>query len=93
MAEEERVEPTLDPNAAAPQAAVAAPAGGHDAEEEAPKPKGKGKLLIIIALVVLIAGGVGGYMYMQHSAEEKHRLEEEAKRPDRKSTRLNSSHT
>jgi len=82
MAEEERVEPTLDPNAAAPQAAVAAPAGGHDAEEETPKPKGKGKLLIIIALVVLIAGGVGGYMYMQHSAEEKHRLEEEAKRPE-----------
>ena len=82
MADEERVEPTLDPNAAAPQAAAPAAAAGHDSDEEAPKPKGKGKLFIIIGLVVVIAGAVGAYMYSEHKAEEHRRLEEEAKRPE-----------
>jgi flagellar protein FliL len=82
MADEERVEPTLDPNADTPQAVAQAPAGGHDSSEEEAKPKGKGKLLIIIGLVVVIVLGVGGYFYMQHKADEEHRLEEEAKRPE-----------
>jgi len=82
MADEERIEPTLDPNAAAPQAPTPAPAGGQDLSNEEAKPKGKGKLLIMIGLVVIIVLGVGGYMYMQHKAEEEHRLEEEAKRPE-----------
>jgi flagellar FliL protein len=82
MADEERVEPTLDPNTAAPQAAVAAAAGGQEFSDQAPKPKGKGKLFIIIGLVVLIAGAVGGYFYMQHSAAERQRQEAEAKRPE-----------
>ena len=82
MADEERIEPTLDPNAAAPQAAAAVAPAAQDESEEAAKPKSKMKLLIIVGLVVVIAGAVGGYMYMQHKAEEQHRLEAEAKRPE-----------
>jgi len=82
MADEERIEPTLDPNAAAPQTAAAVAPAAQDESEEAAKPKSKMKLLIIVGLVVVIAGAVGGYMYMQHKAEEQHRLEAEAKRPE-----------
>ena len=82
MAEEERIEPTLDPNAAAPAAASSgSPAQGNGAEE-AEKPKSKKTLFIIIGLIVVIAASVGGYMYMQHTAEAKKLQEAEAKRPE-----------
>ena len=79
MADEERIEPTLDPNAAAPAAASGTSGGGAEGAE---KPKSKTTLFIIIALVVIIAGAVGGYMYMQHSAEASRIAEAEAKRPE-----------
>jgi flagellar FliL protein len=79
MADEERIEPTLDPNAAAPAAASGSSGGGAEGAE---KPKSKTTLFIIIALVVIIAGAVGGYMYMQHSAEARRIAEAEAKRPE-----------
>jgi len=82
MAEEERIEPTLDPNAAAPAAAASGPPAHDDGAAETEKPKSKKTLFIIIGLVVLIAGAVGGYMYMQHAAEAKKHQEEEAKRPE-----------
>ncbi|WP_438979469.1 flagellar basal body-associated FliL family protein [Polynucleobacter sp.] len=82
MAEEERIEPTLDPNAAAPAAAASGPPAHEDGAAESEKPKSKKTLFIIIGLVVLIAGAVGGYMYMQHAAEAKKHQEEEAKRPE-----------
>jgi flagellar FliL protein len=81
MADEERIEPTLDPNAAAPAAGGAAPANGAS-NQEAEKPKSKKTLFIIIGLVVIIAGAVGGYMYMQSTAEAKKIQEAEAKRPE-----------
>jgi flagellar FliL protein len=82
MADEERIEPTLDPNAAAP-AATAAGAPSDAAGAAAPeKPKSKKTLFIIIGLVVIIAGAVGGYMYMQSSAEARKLAEAEAKRPE-----------
>ena len=82
MADEERIEPTLDPNAAAP--ADAAPGTSSDAAGAAvpEKPKSKKTLFIIIGLVVIIAGAVGGYMYMQSSAEARKLAEAEAKRPE-----------
>ena len=81
MADEERIEPTLDPNAAAPAAAASGtPTNGDGAAEE--KPKGKKTLFIIIGLVVVIVAAVGGYMYMQHSAEAKRLQEAEEKRPE-----------
>ncbi len=81
MADEERIEPTLDPNAAVPAAGGAASAnsGGN---QEAEKPKSKKTLFIIIGLVVIIAGAVGGYLYMQSSAEARKIQEAEAKRPE-----------
>ncbi|MEY4059520.1 MAG: hypothetical protein RL551_767 [Pseudomonadota bacterium] len=82
MAEEERIEPTLDPNAAAPAAAASGPPAHGDGSEEAEKPKSKKTLFIIIGLVVVIVAAVGGYMYMQHSAEAKRLQEAEAKRPE-----------
>ena len=82
MAEEERIEPTLDPNAAAPAAAASGPPAHGDGAEEAEKPKSKKTLFIIIGLVVVIVAAVGGYMYMQHSAEAKRLQEAEAKRPE-----------
>ena len=82
MAEEERIEPTLDPNAAAPAAAASGPPAHGDGSEEAEKPKSKKTLFIIIGLVVVILAAVGGYMYMQHSAEAKRLQEAEAKRPE-----------
>jgi len=81
MADEERIEPTLDPNAAAPAAGGAAPANGAS-NQEAEKPKSKKTLFIIIGLVVIIAGAVGGYMYMQSTAEARKIQEAEAKRPE-----------
>jgi flagellar FliL protein len=81
MADEERIEPTLDPNAAAPAAGGATPANGAS-NQEAEKPKSKKTLFIIIGLVVIIAGAVGGYLYMQSSAEARKLQEAEAKRPE-----------
>ena len=51
MADEERIEPTLDPNAAAPAAGPATPANGEK-PQEAEKPKSKKMLFIIIGVVV-----------------------------------------
>ena len=82
MADEERIEPTLDPNAAAPAAAASGPPSNGDGAEEAQKPKGKKTLFIIVGLVVVIVAAVGGYMYMQHSAEVKRQQEAEEKRPE-----------
>jgi flagellar FliL protein len=81
MADEERIEPTLDPNAAVPAAGGAASANSAG-NQEAEKPKSKKTLFIIIALVVIIAGAVGGYLYMQSSAEARKIQEAEAKRPE-----------
>jgi flagellar FliL protein len=81
MADEERIEPTLDPNAAAPAAGVVTPANG-DNIQEAEKPKSKKMLFIIIGVVVLLVAAVGGYMYMQSTAEAKKIQEAEAKRPE-----------
>ena len=81
MADEERIEPTLDPNAAAPAASAAPPANG-DSIQEAEKPKSKKTLFIIIGVVVLLVAAVGGYMYMQSNAEAKKLQEAEAKRPE-----------
>ena len=81
MADEERIEPTLDPNAAAPAAGPATPANG-DNIQEAEKPKSKKMLFIIIGVVVLLVAAVGGYMYMQSTAEAKKIQEAEAKRPE-----------
>jgi flagellar FliL protein len=81
MADEERIEPTLDPNAAAPAAGPATPANGEKPQEVA-KPKSKKMLFIIIGVVVLLVAAVGGYMYMQSTAEAKKIKEAEAKRPE-----------
>jgi flagellar FliL protein len=81
MADEERIEPTLDPNAAAPAAGPATPANG-DNIQEAVKPKSKKMLFIIIGVVVLLVAAVGGYLYMQSTAEAKKIQEAEAKRPE-----------
>lgn len=79
MAEEERVEPTLEAGAAP---AAAAPATAETVEPPAP-PKSKKKLFIILGvLVVLIGGGVGGYMYMQKSDADKKAAETEANKPE-----------
>lgn len=76
MADEERIEPTLDPNAAA------IPAQAPGVSDTAVQPKSKKTLFIIIGLVVVIIGGIGGYMYMQHSAEARRLQEAEDKRPE-----------
>jgi flagellar FliL protein len=76
MADEERIEPTLDPNAAA------SPAQALGTPDAAEQPKSKKTLFIIIGLVVVIIGAVGGYMYMQHSAEARRLQEAEDKRPE-----------
>jgi flagellar protein FliL len=81
MADEERIEPTLDPNAAAPAAGPATPANG-DNIQEAVKPKSKKMLFIIIGVVVLLVAAVGGYMYMKSSEEARKIQEAEAKRPE-----------
>jgi flagellar FliL protein len=81
MADEERIEPTLDPNAAAPAAGASTPANG-DNIQEAEKPKSKKMLFIITGVVVLLVAAVGGYMYMQSSAEARKIQEAEAKRPE-----------
>jgi flagellar FliL protein len=81
MADEERIEPTLDPNAAAPAAGPATPANGENTQE-AEKPKSKKMLFIIIGVVVLLVAAVGGYMYMKSSEEARKIQEAEAKRPE-----------
>ena len=82
MADEERIEPTLDGSATpAPAAAGAAISGNEGGQQEPPK-SGKKNLIIILGVILLAVGGVGGYMYMQHSAEEKKHQEEEANRPE-----------
>lgn len=81
MADEERIEPTLDPNAAAPAAGASTPANG-DNIQEAEKPKSKKMLFIIIGVVVLLVAAVGGYMYMKSSEEARKIQEAEAKRPE-----------
>jgi len=81
MADEERIEPTLDPNAAAPAAGPATPANGEK-PQEAEKPKSKKMLFIIIGVVVLLIAAVGGYMYMKSSEEARKIQEAEAKRPE-----------
>ena len=79
MAEEDKVEPTLE--AGANPAPAAAPASATN--EAPPPPKSKKKLFIIIgALVVLIGGGVGGYMYMQKADADKKAAEAEANKPE-----------
>jgi flagellar FliL protein len=78
MADEERVEPTLDVNGGIPPPPVVEQ---HiEAEEE--KPKSKKMLFLIIGLLVVLAGAVGGYFYMQHNAELKRQQETEDKRPE-----------
>ena len=68
MAEEDRVEPTLEAGAAS--SAGSSPSANETASP--PPPKSNKKLFIIIAvLVVLIGGAVGGYMFMQKSDAEK----------------------
>jgi flagellar FliL protein len=81
MADEERIEPTLDPNAAASAAGGASPANGNNTQE-AEKPKSKKMLFIIIGVVVLLVAAAGGYMYMQSSEEARKIQEAEAKRPE-----------
>lgn len=76
MADEERIEPTLDENVPPPSVPT------HEPTTEEEKPKSKKGLLIIIGLVVVLAGAVGGYFYMQHKAELKREQEAEEKRPE-----------
>ena len=78
MAEEERVEPTLEAGAAP---VAAAPASTESAE---PPPKKSNKKLFIIlgVVVVVLAGGVGGYMYTQKTDAEKKAAEAEANKPE-----------
>jgi flagellar FliL protein len=78
MADEERVEPTLDVNGGIPPPPVVEQK--IEAEEE--KPKSKKMLFLIIGLIVVLAGTVGGYFYMQHNAEKKRQQEAEDKRPE-----------
>lgn len=82
MADEERIEPTLDGSATPAPAAAGAAASGNEGGQQEPPKSGKKNLIIILGVILLAAGGVGGYMYMQHSAEEKKHQEEEANRPE-----------
>ncbi|QWE31176.1 flagellar basal body-associated protein FliL [Polynucleobacter sp. Adler-ghost] len=77
MADEERVEPTLDVNGGIPPPPVV-----EQEEVEEEKPKSKKMLFLIIGLIVVLAGAVGGYLYMQHNAELKRQQEAEDKRPE-----------
>jgi flagellar FliL protein len=77
MADEERVEPTLDVNGGIPPPPVV-----EQIEVEEEKPKSKKMLFLIIGLIVVLAGAVGGYLYMQHNAELKRQQEAEDKRPE-----------
>ena len=77
MADEERVEPTLDVNGGVPPPPVV-----EQIEVEEEKPKSKKMLFVIIGLIVALAGAVGGYFYMQHNAELKRQQEAEDKRPE-----------
>ncbi|MBU3598390.1 flagellar basal body-associated FliL family protein [Polynucleobacter bastaniensis] len=77
MADEERVEPTLDVNGGIPPPPVV-----EQVEVEEEKPKSKKMLFLIIGLIVVLAAAVGGYFYMQHNAELKRQQEAEDKRPE-----------
>ena len=77
MADEERVEPTLDVNGGVPPPPVV-----EQIEVEEEKPKSKKMLFVIIGLIVALVGAVGGYFYMQHNAELKRQQETEDKRPE-----------
>jgi flagellar FliL protein len=77
MADEERVEPTLDVNGGIPP-----PPAIEQIEIQEEKPKSKMMLFLIIGLIVVLAGAVGGYFYMQHNAEQKRQQEAEDKRPE-----------
>jgi flagellar FliL protein len=79
MAEEERVEPTLEPGQASGSATATNP--GEKEALEPPKKSNK-TLLIAVALIVVIGGGVGGYLYLDHAAKVKKEHEEEANRPE-----------
>jgi flagellar FliL protein len=79
MAEEERVEPTLEPGQAS-GSATATNSGEKEALE--PPKKSNKTLLIAVALILVIGGGVGGYLYMDHAAKVKKEHEEEANRPE-----------
>jgi flagellar FliL protein len=79
MAEEERVEPTLEPGQAS-GSATATNSGEKEALE--PPRKSNKTLLIAVALIVVIGGGVGGYLYLDHAAKVKKEHEEEANRPE-----------
>lgn len=78
MAEEEKVEPTLE----AGTAPAAAPASAESAENLPPPKKSKKTLFIILGIVVLVAGGGVAYMLMQNSEAEKKAAEAEANRPE-----------
>jgi flagellar FliL protein len=78
MADEERVEPTLDVNGGIPPPPVVE----QQIEVEEEKPKSKKMLFLIVGLLVVLAGAVGGYFYMQHNAELKRQQETEDKRPE-----------
>jgi flagellar FliL protein len=78
MADEERVEPTLDVNGGIPPPPVVE----QHIEVEEEKPKSKKMLFLIVGLLVVLAGAVGGYFYMQHNAELKRQQETEDKRPE-----------
>jgi flagellar FliL protein len=78
MADEERVEPTLEVNGGIPPPPVVE----QQIEVEEEKPKSKKMLFLIVGLLVVLAGAVGGYFYMQHNAELKRQQETEDKRPE-----------
>lgn len=78
MADEERVEPTLDVNGGIPPPPVVE----QHIEVEEEKPKSKKMLFLIVGLLVVLAGAVGGYFYMQNNAELKRQQETEDKRPE-----------
>ena len=78
MAEEERVEPTLEAGAAP----VAAASASKESAEPPPKKSNKKLFIILGVVVVLLVGGVGGYMYTQNTEAEKKAAEAEANKPE-----------
>ena len=78
MAEEERVEPTLEAGAA-PAAAASA---STESAEPLPKKSNKKLFIILGVVVVVLAGGFGGYMYTQKTEAEKKAAEAEANKPE-----------
>jgi flagellar protein FliL len=84
MAEQERVEPKLNADEAAPATANEnmQPNQNHGGEVSPAPAKSKLKLFIIIGLVVVLGGAVAGYLYMQNAAESRQIKEAEEKRPE-----------